>query len=172
MNEDNLVSIGDRTTEEQRAIVTAGGKASGVVRRAKKTTKEIIDIYLSMSMGEGDPASIETIQSIAKVKGVNLSVEEAGTYQQVAKMIKGDTNAYRTIMALGNRFPKATDEGPTGNVQNQYNTMVFVTYNSKDSTDANYQELTDIASRHGELLRSKEDYYDAQIIATDNNTDE
>ena len=42
-NEENLVSLADRTTEEQRAIASAGGKASGKARRNKKLLRDCID---------------------------------------------------------------------------------------------------------------------------------
>lgn len=46
-NEQNLISLADRTTEEQRAIARLGGKASGEARRAKKTIaqalREVLD---------------------------------------------------------------------------------------------------------------------------------
>lgn len=39
-NEENLVSLADRTTEEQREIARKGGIASGKARAARKTLKE------------------------------------------------------------------------------------------------------------------------------------
>lgn len=41
---ENLVSIGDRTTEKQREITVKGGKASGEARRKAKTFREIARI--------------------------------------------------------------------------------------------------------------------------------
>ena len=46
-NTENLVSLADRTTEEQRAIASAGGKASGESRRKRKTLKEELLLMLS-----------------------------------------------------------------------------------------------------------------------------
>lgn len=43
-NKENLISIGDRTTEKQREITTKGGKRSGEVRRENKTLREIAKI--------------------------------------------------------------------------------------------------------------------------------
>lgn len=43
-NKDNLISIGDRTTEEQREITSKGGKRSGEVRREKKGWRELAEI--------------------------------------------------------------------------------------------------------------------------------
>lgn len=42
-NTQNLISLADRTTEEQREIARKGGIASGKVRRLAKTFKEAID---------------------------------------------------------------------------------------------------------------------------------
>lgn len=48
-NEQNLVSIGERTKNEQREITSSGGKASGVARRRKRSLKAAADYYLSMT---------------------------------------------------------------------------------------------------------------------------
>lgn len=44
-NEQNLVSLADRTTEEQRKIATAGGIASGKTRRRQKTLREMFETF-------------------------------------------------------------------------------------------------------------------------------
>lgn len=46
-NENNLISLADRTTEEQRQIAIKGGKKSGEVRKARKTLKEELLLLLS-----------------------------------------------------------------------------------------------------------------------------
>ena len=61
-NNENLVSLADRTTEEQRAIASAGGKASGEARRKKKMLRDCIDYLLEredpMVIGvDGNPMS-------------------------------------------------------------------------------------------------------------------
>lgn len=43
-NNENLVSLKNRTTAEQRAIARAGGIASGEARRQKKTLRELGDM--------------------------------------------------------------------------------------------------------------------------------
>ena len=45
-NTENLVSLADRTTEEQRAIASSGGKASGEARRKRKSLKEELLLML------------------------------------------------------------------------------------------------------------------------------
>ncbi len=48
MNEKNLVSIGDRTTEEQREITSKGGRASGAARRRKRSMEQCAKFILSL----------------------------------------------------------------------------------------------------------------------------
>lgn len=50
MNEDNLVSLADRTTDEKREIAIKGGIASGVARRKKKTMRENAELLLSLGV--------------------------------------------------------------------------------------------------------------------------
>jgi len=165
---DTLIPFDKRTEDEQRKITTAGGIASGIARRKKRSTQEIINICLDMDDGEGEPVDIQTIQNIAQLQGQNLSVEEALIYQQIIKARRdGDTGAFRTIMALGNRFPRATDEGPTGGIQNQYNAMVFVVQGSQQIVDEDYAELTELGKRHGEMLKPKEEYYKPHMVITE-----
>lgn len=47
MNEDNLISLADRTTEEQREIARKGGIASGKARQEKKLLRELLEDALS-----------------------------------------------------------------------------------------------------------------------------
>ena len=42
-NEENLIPFNERTESEQRAIASAGGKASGEARRNKKMLRDCID---------------------------------------------------------------------------------------------------------------------------------
>ena len=51
-NEKNLNPFDQRTEEEQRDIRSAGGKASGVSRRRKRSLKEAADLYLSLPVAD------------------------------------------------------------------------------------------------------------------------
>lgn len=46
-NEENLVSLADRTTEEQRKIARMGGIASGKARAEKRMLKDLLEEALS-----------------------------------------------------------------------------------------------------------------------------
>lgn len=45
MNDENLVSLGNRTTSEQREIARKGGIASGIARKAKKSMRAAMAVY-------------------------------------------------------------------------------------------------------------------------------
>ena len=45
-NEKNIIPNSERTPEERREIAAAGGRASGVSRRRKRSLREAADLYL------------------------------------------------------------------------------------------------------------------------------
>lgn len=51
-NEKNLIPFDRRTENEQREIRSAGGIASGVSRRRKRSLKEAADLYLSLPVSD------------------------------------------------------------------------------------------------------------------------
>ena len=73
-NEQNLKPFNELTENEQRAIASAGGKASGEARRKRKTLKE----ELLLMLAEGD-----TQQSV--------------TLALIEKAMSGDTKAFEVI---------------------------------------------------------------------------
>ena len=74
MNDQNLIPLNERTKSEQRAIASAGGKASGAARRARKTLKE--ELLLLLADGETQ-------------KNVTLAM--------IQKALDGDTKAFEVI---------------------------------------------------------------------------
>lgn len=52
-NEENLVSLEDRSIEERLAIATLGGKKSGEARKAKSDLKKSLEILLEIKDEEG-----------------------------------------------------------------------------------------------------------------------
>ena len=51
-NAQNLIPNSERTPEELREIAAAGGRASGVARRRKRSLKEAADLYLSLPVAD------------------------------------------------------------------------------------------------------------------------
>ena len=81
-NVENLISLADRTTEEQRAIATQGGIASGFARRRKKLLKECIDALLEKVVAvteEGEDftnADVLAVKLFEEAKGGNMKAWE------------------------------------------------------------------------------------------------
>lgn len=100
MAKEDLISIADRTTEEQQAIATKGGIASGKARREKKAMKDTLAALLSMPLRNGKGAEIESIKNLAAVKGKNITVQEAIMLAQIQKAIKGETRAFKALIEL------------------------------------------------------------------------
>ena len=51
-NEKNIIPNSERTPEERREIAAAGGRASGVSRRRKKSLREAAELYLSLPVSD------------------------------------------------------------------------------------------------------------------------
>ena len=94
-NEQNLVSLGDRTTSEQREIATQGGKASGEARRAKRLLKDALEIALKLAMKNKDGSQAEH-----PVTGEPLVAFDAGMVKLVERYAKGDPKAIETVAKL------------------------------------------------------------------------
>lgn len=79
MNQENLVSLADRTTEEQREIARKGGIASGKARKEKKLLKD--ELAIIMENVNKDGKTYQELISTALVK----------------EALKGNTKAYEII---------------------------------------------------------------------------
>lgn len=109
-NDKNLVSIGDRTTEEQRRITSAGGRASGVSRRRKRSLREAADLYLSMPV-----ANRRKWNAIAKegVDPEDIDNQMAMIIGLTQAAMGGDAKAAKIIVDLIGEAP--TDSGKDTN---------------------------------------------------------
>lgn len=81
-NEQNLVSLADRTTEEKREIGIKGGKASGLARREKATMKKVL---------------MEMLEEIGD-KENNLTYKQLATLGLIKGAVQGNAQNYKTIL--------------------------------------------------------------------------
>ncbi len=103
--EENLIPFNELTEEEQRAIASKGGKASGESRRKKKAMRESLEILLEMKVKGGKECDIEKVQDFASLKGKNITVEQAMLIAQIQKALKGDTSALAFIRDTSGQAP-------------------------------------------------------------------
>ena len=114
-NEKNLISIGERTTREQREICSKGGRKSGEVRRKRKAIADSLNAF-----GE-TRASKELVEKIENETGYklgvdNLTIDDLVVFRLYGKMLDGDIRAMNTFTRLmdENRLNLEVDEN-TGN---------------------------------------------------------
>lgn len=103
-NEQNLVSLADRTTEEKREIGIKGGIASGKARREKKTMRETLE---------------QMLDEVANIEGNKDKL----TYRQLATLgllkgaVQGNNANYKTILeTIGEIQESQSTTTPTLNV--------------------------------------------------------
>ena len=134
-NEENLVSLADRTTEEKRAIGIKGGKASGEARRKKKTMKEQAQLLLSLAVKNPK----------LKKAMADIGIEETEQTNQMAMIIsmmnkaisKGDVQAFNSLQAT-------IGEEPTKKVEQTIDTTVVKQQkNAIDDVVSQMQEIKD-----------------------------
>lgn len=83
MNNENLIPFNERTEKEQRAIQSAGGKASGEARRQKRTMREIAREVLHTMVKRNDGTEIEKAVLIAN----KLAMDAAQGSVKAAKLL-------------------------------------------------------------------------------------
>lgn len=119
MAKEDLISLADRTTEEQQAIAKQGGIASGKTRRERKAMKDTLGVLLAMPLDDKAVTDIEGVQSVAALKGKNITVQEAIMLAQIQKAVKGDTKAAEYIRdTSGNKLKDALEL--SGGVNNPF----------------------------------------------------
>lgn len=100
-NEQNLVSLKNRTTTEQRAIARAGGIASGKARRQRKTLKQIGDMIGGLD--------IKSPKNRAILRGAGITDEDmindvGMMFRLNLKAQTGDPKAIELLSKLRGQF--------------------------------------------------------------------
>ncbi len=101
-NEKNLIPLSERTKSEQREITSKGGKASGEVRRRKKSMKQVMDMLLQM------PANTQADWELLINMGIDTNDIDEETVNNLlvvnaallAKAKKGDVNSIKELRSI------------------------------------------------------------------------
>ena len=96
-NENNIISNSDRTPEERREIAAAGGRASGVSRRRKKSLREAAELYLSLPVSDKRAWNRLARDGVEPEDVDNRMAIIAGL---TMKAMKGDSKAAKVIFDL------------------------------------------------------------------------
>ena len=107
-NEENLVSLADRTKEERREIAIKAGVASGKARREKRDRKQIASELLDLTV---QGAGIDKIKKFFNLKGKELTAYDTMFLSCMMKaMQKGDANALEKLLKIsGEQFTELLD---------------------------------------------------------------
>ena len=96
----NLVDFSQRTKEEGDALRRKGIEVRRQNAEKRRTFKEIADILLKANYKYGKTINIESIESLAELKDVNMSADEKIVLEQILKAMTGDTAASKFIADL------------------------------------------------------------------------
>ena len=107
-NEENLVSLADRTTEERREIAIRAGIASGKARREKRDRKQMASDLLDLTM---QGAGVDKIKKFFGMKNTELNAYQVTVLSCLMKaMQKGDANALEKLLKIaGEQFTELLD---------------------------------------------------------------
>lgn len=94
-NNDNLVSLANRTTEEQREIARMGGIASGKARQEKATMRKTLEMLLDEKNNKGK--TYRELTTLGLIKGA----------------IDGKADNYKTIVQLLGELQESNNETPS-----------------------------------------------------------
>lgn len=108
-NENNIISNSDRTPEERREIAAAGGRASGVSRRRKKSLREAAELYLSLPVSDKRAWNRLARDGVEPEDVDNQMAIIAGLTMQA---MKGDSKAAKVLFDLIG--PAEQEPEPTG----------------------------------------------------------
>ena len=107
-NEENLVSLADRTTEERREIAIKAGIASGKARREKRDRKQMASDLLDLTM---QGAGVDKIKKFFGMKNTELNAYQVTVLSCLMKaMQRGDASALeKRLKVAGEQFTELLD---------------------------------------------------------------
>lgn len=86
--------------EEMSERGRRGGLASVEARRKRKDFKNTIELLLGMSIKGGKVSDIEEITNFMKLKGKNVTVQQAVAIKLVQDALKGDKKAFELVVDM------------------------------------------------------------------------
>lgn len=101
--------FGEMTPEELREVSRRGGKASVKARRERrerqKDMRHIFTDLLTMTIKSGKVYDTGEIDNFSKLKGKNITVNEAICVRQIQKALIGDAKAFEFIRDIMGEKP-------------------------------------------------------------------
>lgn len=105
---DNLVPLNERTKTEQRQIAKAGGKASGVARRQKRTMREIAEMVATMEVK--DPKMLAALHAAGFQDPITN--DDAAFFGLIRKAQSGDPAAMKLLAEMRGQYSTRVEVEP------------------------------------------------------------
>ena len=129
----NLVSLADRTTEEQREIARMGGIASGEARRERRRLRDALEALLSMRLGvEWVPVELSAAMEAAGREDVDAV--DVLAMAAFVKASEGDMRAMEFIRDTVGEKPR--DEASISVVSDELREQII-----REHDEAGFHEL-------------------------------
>lgn len=93
----NLIPFSERTEDEQRKIRSAGGEASGIARRRKRSLKEAADLFLSLPVKDAKKRNALLRDGVPEEDADNQMAMIVGLAKKAAK---GDAKSAKVLIEL------------------------------------------------------------------------
>jgi phage terminase large subunit len=107
LNEKNLIPNSQRTPEELREMTRKGGIASGIARRKKKETAELINIMLSSKLNDKNKKAVKSISE--ELEDDDLTVNSLMIAGQIKSAINGNVKAFEILQQYSQTGQKQDD---------------------------------------------------------------
>lgn len=104
----NLIPQSERTKEEQTRIARAGGKASGIARRQKRTMREIAEMVATMEVK--DPKMLAALHA-AGFKDP-ITNDDAAFFGLIRKAQSGDAAAMKLLAEMRGQYSTRVEVEP------------------------------------------------------------
>lgn len=101
MNDENLRPLTSANKERTKRICSAGGKASGEARRAKKTMKENAQLVLNLLMVAGKEEDVKDFKSAGNK---NVTVSQRIILEMAKNAMKGDVRCAKFLAELTGEY--------------------------------------------------------------------
>lgn len=151
----NIENLRVPTSEEARENGRKGGKASAKARRERKLMCQTLAELLAMTLKDGEHINLEEIQSIASLKGKNITVQEAIMLAQIQKAIKGNTRAAEFVRDASGNMLNAESQAKIEKLKAEIEKLKAETERIKGGDDSTEDKVAKLFEALGEVLDVK-----------------
>ena len=103
-------TFADMPPEKRAECGRMGGIKSGETKRKKKAMRETLEVLLDMPLKAGKRVDVEDVQNFAKLKGKNITMQDAILITMMQNAMRGDVRAAEFVRDTAGQKPKTETE--------------------------------------------------------------